>query len=312
MIAIRSAGPVHHVLGDGEHDAHTRHRAALQRSLQRPATARVYDHLLGGERHYAMDRALSDILVDLLPRLPEFARHNREFLGRAVSMALRRGCEQFLDLGCGVPATDRMVHQLVERDAPGTGRVVYVDNDPIAVAHVRLMLDEQRHESHTHESHTVVQADLCDPGLLWDFLTVSGALEMTRPVCLLAVGVLPWVTDPDRLCAAMDHHRRMLPPGSLLVASSLAGSGLFCGSGRAALRVMARRSVTSAWPLRLRGCAEFAPLLGGPDEGYEMVAPGLVPAPQWHPDDSAVSSRPPSDSAVLAGMSCTRAVSSPS
>ncbi|GAA1097037.1 MULTISPECIES: SAM-dependent methyltransferase [Kitasatospora] len=235
--------------------------------LEKPNAARMYDYYLGGSHNFEADRQMARKAVELWPELPRIMRANRAFLRRAVQYLAESGITRFLDIGSGIP-TFGPVHEAARRTAPDA-RVVYVDNDPVAVAHSRLLLEDDPLSS-------VVQADLRHVDDLLARPEVSGLLAAGEPVAVLLVAVLHFVPesdDPHKLVAAL---RDALPPGSALVLShaSLEGRPDQAGSHQD----LYRKTPT---PLTMRGREAIEAFF----DGFELVEPGVVYLPEWRPDD---------------------------
>ena len=156
-----------------------------------PSTARMYDYYLGGKDNYPADRAAAEHIIASMPkrRGPDAAVQNRKFLMRAVRhLTADLGIRQFLDIGTGLP-TMNSVHQVAQSVAPES-RVVYVDHDPIVLAHSRNLL-------HGNERATIIRQDLRDPaGILAD-PELRAMLDFRQPVAVLLVAVLHFVADAD-------------------------------------------------------------------------------------------------------------------
>src|SRR6266487_6448051 len=179
-------------------------------------SARIYDWWLGGKDNFAADRELGQRIVDLVPMTRASCRANRAFLHRAAGMVAKAGVCQFLDLGAGLPTVEN-THTVVQRVNRANG-VVYVDYDPLVVAHARALL--------AGNGPTIaVQADIRDPEAILTDSEVTGFLDVTRPVCVLAVAVLHFVTDAEDPYAVVDRLRRAMAPGSYLVISHITGDG---------------------------------------------------------------------------------------
>lgn len=234
-----------------------------------PNVARMYDYMLGGKENYASDRAAVAKLIEVTPAVPMFARRNREFLNRAVRFVAGQGVSQFLDVGAGLP-TQESVHQ-VARSVNPDARAVYADNDPVVLAHSRALLDDT-------PDVAFVAGDLRDPASLLADPQVTGLLDFSRPVCVLLVAVLHFVTDdedPGRLVAAF---RDALAPGSYLIMSH--GTTHGAPPDLAERSVQARRVYDNATSrIVYRDPAEVGRFL----EGFSLVEPGLVHISQWRP-----------------------------
>jgi hypothetical protein len=234
----------------------------------RPSASRVYDCLLGGFHNFAADRELAEQLLSLEPRAGQYARTNRAFLHRAVRFLLAAGVRQFLDLGSGVPTVGN-VHEVVHRYAP-EARVVYVDIDPIAVAHSRQILAG-------NPQATAVEVDLRRPEVIWSHPEVRQVLDPAAPVGLLMVAVLHFVGDGDDPAGIVARYRRQLAAGSYLVISHACPPQTETAASEAA-RDAYRATAT---PLTLRTRKQVAALLAG----WHLVSPGLVEVGHWRPQD---------------------------
>ena len=175
----------------------------------RPSSARIYDALLGGNHNFAADREAAKKLLEAIPYAAELARANRAFLNRAVNFMIDAGVRQFLDIGSGIPTVGN-VHEIAQARV-SDARVVYVDIDPVAVAHSEEILRD-------NPWAVAVQADLRFPEAVLDTPAVRDLLDRTQPVGLLLVSMLHFVTD-DEAFQAVDQIRDALPPGSLVALS---------------------------------------------------------------------------------------------
>ncbi|RCW38468.1 S-adenosyl methyltransferase [Halopolyspora algeriensis] len=239
--------------------------------LTRPNAARVYDYYLGGFHNFAVDREMGERAIEMWPSLPTLIRANRDFLGRAVRFLAQSGIRQFLDLGSGVPTVGN-VHEIARRTAPDSS-VVYVDSDPVAVAHSRhLLADDER--------ATIVQADLREPEQLLANPELDGLLDWNQPIALLMVAVLHFVPDSDDPAGLVARYRDALAPGSYLALSHASQDG----HEQAAAEHQTLYSRTET-PMTMRTRTEIAVLL----DGFELVEPGLVHPPLWRPDRTGES-----------------------
>jgi hypothetical protein len=237
---------------------------AVLDEFERPSSARVYDYLLGGAAHGAVDRALGDRLKRFQPGVVELATENRAFLRRAVRFLLAAGVDQFLDLGSGVPTMGN-VHEVVARSR-SAARVAYTDVDSIAAQHGQHLLAGLPSASYSAVDVADVDAVLAAPG-------VAGLLDLRRPVGLLAFSMLQHVRDDAAGLVATYLDR--LAPGSALALSHFTVDDPRTGPVIEAEVAAYPR----ARPLP-RGRAEVARLLTGVD----LVEPGLVWADEWRPE----------------------------
>ena len=176
-----------------------------------PNSARRYDHWLGGKDNFEADRSSGEAVRERWPGIVTAVRENRLFLGRAVRYAAGElGIRQFLDIGTGMPAADN-THEVAQTIAP-EARVVYVDHDPLVLAHARALLDS-RPEGKT----AYVDADLRDPDRILD--QAKQTLDLTQPLALMLLAVLHFLPDLDQAYTVVRRLTAELAPGSLLVLS---------------------------------------------------------------------------------------------
>jgi S-adenosyl methyltransferase len=255
--------------------------------VTRAHPARMYDYYLGGKNHYAADRAVADKVLAGAPSARTGPRENRAFLGRAVRfLAAEAGVRQFLDIGTGLPTANN-VHEVAQRVAPSS-RVVYVDNDPLVIAHARALLT-----SDPAGRTAYIQADLRDPEAILSDPATREVLDLGQPVALMLVAVLHFVPDefqPARILATL---LGALPSGSYLVASqvSMEDNPVLIGNAMSTYRA-------AGIPAQARDCGDFARLAFA---GLELVAPGVVLVSEWRPESDAP--RPlPSELSIYGGV----------
>jgi hypothetical protein len=234
-----------------------------------PSVSRIYDYYLGGSHNFEVDREAARKAMEFMPGLPKIMQANRAFMRRAVRYAVDRGITQFLDIGSGIP-TFGNVHEVAQAASPGA-RVVYVDHDPVAVAHSQAVLDG-------NENADVVAADLLKPQDILTSPQVSRLLDLDRPVALLLVAILHFVEDADDPYGAVAQLSDALAPGSMLVLTHASYEGIPLPAERAGGAVDVYKDIRN--PLIMRSREEIARFF----EGYDMVEPGLVPMPHWRPD----------------------------
>ena len=229
--------------------------------------ARVYDYWLGGKDNFAADREAAERVLAVTPGLRFRVRANRAFLARTVRfLAAECGIRQFLDIGTGIPSANN-THQVAQAAAPDS-RVVYVDNDPIVLAHARALLTS------TPDGATAyLEADLREPDYI--LATAARTLDYSQPVALMLLGVLHLVPDDEDPYEIVARLMAALAPGSYLVISHPA-SDINPGQAEAQRRYNER----VATPQTLRSRAEVARFF----EHLEMVPPGLVYVHTWRPD----------------------------
>jgi hypothetical protein len=230
----------------------------------------MYDFMLGGKENYASDRAAVANLIELTSSdIPANARLNRAFLGRAVRYVASQGVTQFLDIGAGLP-TQQSVHQVASEISPDI-RTVYVDNDAVVLAHARALLGDTKYTA-------VAAGDVRDPATIIGDLAVRELIDFNRPVCVLLVAILHFITDADDPKSLLSVLREAMPPGSYLILSHATVDS--APPDMAAKADDAERLYDQATaPLALRDAAEVAALL----DGFSLIEPGLVHVSQWRP-----------------------------
>ncbi len=237
----------------------------LSIDVERPSQARIYDYLLGGSLNFAADREAARQLIAMVPDVPLVAQANRAFLRRAVHFLLDVGVRQFLDIGSGVP-TRGNVHEIAHQFAPES-RVVYVDVDPVAVAHGRQILAGD-------DRATAIQEDARRPERILNHPDVRGLLDLSQPVAILVVSVLHFIADSDDPAGILRRLRDPVAAGSYLVISHLTSDGR--PNGPVSSAPAGRGSDIFAKP---RSRAEVEQFFAG----FELVEPGLVAVEHWHP-----------------------------
>lgn len=230
----------------------------------------MYDYYLGGMHNFAADRELAERVLGTMPEGRLLARTNRSFLRRAVLACAAAGIDQFLDLGSGIPTAGN-VHEIAHRANP-SAHVVYVDNDPVAVAHSLALLDDD-------PRCAVVRADLRDPAAVLAHPDAHRVLDFDRPVAILLVSVLHFLTDADDAYGVVERYRQVAVPGSMLVVTH-GSSDVELHAGVGAAQEL-YQGTTNPWGLRTR--AEIERFFGD----WPLLDPGLVTAGAWRPDQPA-------------------------
>ncbi|MGH3382695.1 MAG: SAM-dependent methyltransferase [Actinoallomurus sp.] len=237
--------------------------------ISRPSPARMYDFFLGGKDNFEVDRkagkTVNDALGDVMTH--DIVWENRRFLQRAVRFMAESGIDQFVDLGTGLP-TQGNVHEIAQRANPGA-RVVYVDYDPIVLAHGRALLAD-------NDTTTVITADMRDPDAVLSHPEMVSFIDFSRPVAVLSVAVLHFIPDSDDPSGIVRRFRGAMAPGSYLALSHLTTSGPPAEEVDQVVEVY--KNATSPIVFRSREVIEtfFAET--------ELVDPGLVRPWQWQPD----------------------------
>jgi SAM-dependent methyltransferase len=228
--------------------------------------ARVYDYLLGGSHNFPPDQEASEEFLARWPDARETMRANRTFLGRAVRyLAAEEGIRQFLDIGSGIPTMGN-VHEIAQQAAPDA-RVVYVDNEEVAVLHSQAILAR-------NQNTAAVLADLRRPREILGSPQVLSLLDLSQPVALLLVAILHFFPDSDDPAALVAQLARALAPGSLIVISH----GTTDGQAPGVAEAMSHYDRTTA-RFQPRSHTEVMAFF----DGLELVTPGLVPVPLWRP-----------------------------
>jgi hypothetical protein len=234
--------------------------------ITRAHPARVYDYWLGGKDNYEADREAAEQVIEVMPNILGGVRANRAFLRRAVQyLAGEAGIRQFLDIGTGLPTAEN-THEVAQGIAP-EARIVYVDNDPIVLAHARALLTS------TPEGATAyVDADARDTGKILE--AAAGILDFSQPIAVMSLLVLQYVPDEDRPQEIVSRLMDAVPPGSYLTISDtttdIDTERVTDGTARLNARLGPAQST-------LRSRAQIERYF----DGLELVEPGIVPMPEW-------------------------------
>src|SRR3984885_10902175 len=230
--------------------------------------ARVYDYWLGGKNNFAADQAAGEEALEAFPGLISSVRANRAFLARTVRyLARERGIRQFLDIGTGIPASNN-THEVAQSVVP-EARVVYVDNDPMVLAHARALLG-----SGPHGATDYIDADLRDTGKILQI--AARTIDFTEPVAVMLIAVLHLIGDEDNPRQIIEELMAAVPPGSSLSISHVPNDmhmGQMSDMSDRLNRLLAQ-------PSTYRGRAEVTSFF----DGLELVEPGVTPIQQWRPD----------------------------
>lgn len=236
---------------------------------ERPSAARIYDYLLGGYHNFEADRTVAKQFAKLLPSIPLYMQANRAFLRRIVNYLTDQGIDQFLDIGSGIPTVGN-VHEVAQKANPAA-RVVYVDIDSVAVRHSEQILED-------NPNATVIQADVRQPQAILDHPEVRRLLDFDRPVALLLMAMLLFVTDDGEVHEVMNVLRDKLASGSYVAISHPTADDLPQEETENAKALYAR----SGNPVNIRSHEQIEGFFGG----LQMVEPGLVYVSQWRPENS--------------------------
>jgi S-adenosyl methyltransferase len=271
--------------------------------IDTPSHARVYDYFLGGTTNWVVDREFGANVLDQYPLMRRLVLAHRLFLNRVVRHLMRRGIRQFLDVGSGVPAIGA-THQVADEYSavagrPPRARVVYADNDPVAVAHGELLLDNYGDPSR----QVMIEADIRDPVDLWQQAVDTELLDPTQPVGLLLVAILHLkqldTAGHEMVPDAVTRLRGLLPTGSHVAISHVTDEDI-PDEIRVSLDGLKRiYDASGSGDVRWRCRADIEALLGD----LRPVDPGWISAIDWRPEATGPSapaiSFPPSSGAVI-------------
>lgn len=275
--------------------------------LDTPSVARVYDYYLGGTTNWVVDRDFGQQVLEKFPLTRNIAYTHRLFLNRVVRYLVGRGVRQFLDVGSGV-LTAGSTHEIADEFAVGIGhepdaKVIYADNDPVAVAHAELMLDEHGDP----RRQAVIEADLRAPQDLWDLAMDTELFDRDEPIALLLVAVMHLrqsdAQGRDIGPESVAGLRALLPASSYLALSHTTDEGVGTDAEETlgGLKRLYDHCGNSGVAWRSRTGIEA--MLGD----FRMVAPGWTSAAAWHPEQTGPSATtvelaPSSQSVVWAGL----------
>jgi O-methyltransferase involved in polyketide biosynthesis len=239
-----------------------------------PHPARVYDYWLGGKDNFEADRRTAEAGYQVFPGVLQSVRANRAFLARVVRhLVTEAGIRQFLDIGSGLPTASN-THEIAQEKAPES-RIVYVDSDPVAVLHARVML-----QSAPEGRTAFFQADARDPALILEHAAVT--LDFRQPVTVIMLGVLHFLHDEDEVAGILAALSAAIAPGSHLAISHLASDI----APETVTRFVDSMAENGFPRIALRDRAQVASQFAGLD----LLDPGVVPVSRWRPDTDAEAS----------------------
>ena len=233
--------------------------------LGKPNAARVYDYILGGANNFEVDREFAKRLMVSIPDIQALAQENRGFLRRVVTHLVERGVRQFIDLGSGIPTVGN-THEVAQRIDPGA-RVLYVDNETVAVAHSELILQDNPNAEILHEDVRDATSVLAHP-------LTRKVIDFDEPVAILMFAVLHFVPDEQDPYRLVARYREATVPGSCLAISH--GTS----DGRPEIHDALSQYQSTASPVYDRPKADVARFF----DGYDLVPPGLVFTREWRPE----------------------------
>lgn len=240
--------------------------------VEQPHTSRIYDYFLGGKDNYEADRQAAEEILRAWPDIRIAARVNRRFMHRSTRFLAEAGIRQFLDIGTGIP-TEPNLHQIAQQVAPDA-RVVYVDNDPLVLAHARALMTGSEQGATTY-----IEGDVTDPDAILRDPELLGSLDLSRPVGLSMIALLHFVElSVDQIVKTF---LDALAPGSHLVICTITAD-FAPEQVRAAQEVYRIRKLPALVRTRQEVTSWFT--------GLDLVAPGIVPPHRWHLMESAAIS----------------------
>jgi trans-aconitate methyltransferase len=240
-----------------------------------PHIARVYDYWLGGKDNFAADRELGERTLEAYPNLVFSVRANRAFLARAVRFLADMGIRQFLDIGTGIPTANN-THEVAQSVAPES-RIVYVDNDPIVLSHAKALL-----ASKPEGACAYLDADLRDPEKI--LAQAADTLDFSQPVAVILFTILQFVADDNEVGAIVNRLMESFVPGSFLAISHPASDI----DAEQHTEMVRRLNQSVAEKVALRDRAGVTRLF----DGFELIQPGVVRAPEWRPDSEIEAKSP--------------------
>ena len=254
----------------------------------KPSVARLHDFGLGGKDNFAADRVMAAQLSEIYPPVAVLARESREFQARAVGYVARQGVVQFIDVGCGMPASPGP-HEVAASVSPDA-RVAYVDNDPVVISHAAALLACPGRVA-------AVPGDIRSPQDILAHRELAALIDLSEPFCVILGVILDFVrpAEADRVMAAL---RDAMPAGSFVI--------LCIGISNGAA------GIARDWDKAYCGVARMylhsREQIKGYFAGLEIVAPGLTEARNWRPRQPPASTDPlPIDALACVGRKPPRA-----
>jgi hypothetical protein len=249
-----------------------------------PNAARMYDYALGGYHNFAVDREFVEKAEQMMPGAIALGHANRAFVGRSVRWLVKAGVRQFLDIGSGIPTLGN-VHEVAQAAAPDA-RVIYVDIDPVAVAHSKAILTGNQRAD-------IIQADMRAPGDIVGHDDVTRLLDFSQPVAVLLNAVLHFVPDSDDPAGIVAALKDVLVSDSYLVMTH--GTAIPERMAETeGVRELYRSTPTS---IHLRTPDEVRDFFAG----FDLVEPGVVEVGEWHPDADALDEEKPAGILAVVG-----------
>ncbi len=235
--------------------------------LNRPSIARIYDYLLGGYHNFEADRVRAHRSLEIYPDVALSAQVNRAFLRRAVGTMLDEGISQFIDVGSGIPTVGH-VHEIAQKANPAS-RVVYVDIDPVAIAHSNALVGDD-------PNIMALLADARDPEYIFQRITEEAVLDLQKPIGVLMIALLHFIPDLQETKSLIGRYASNLVPGSYLAFTH----GTYEDTPQGAAEGLMKMAGGSGTVVSYRRCQEIMGIF----EGFAFMDPGIVFTPLWHPD----------------------------
>jgi hypothetical protein len=235
--------------------------------LNKPNAARMYDYLLGGYHNFAIDRMMVQKTLEVFPDTALHAKVSRRILARSVRFLVEQGIDQFLDIGSGIPTVGSS-HEVAHSLNPNA-RVVYVDIDPVVVAHSKAILKDMPHTA-------VLHGDVRQPERIFNDESVIRLIDFSRPVGMLMVLLLHFVTDDAEAYRCVEKYRNKLAPGSYMVLSH----STFEEAPAEIMKLFQQITSRTSTPHKYRSKVEIEAFFNG----FEILEPGIVHLPLWHPE----------------------------
>ena len=235
--------------------------------IDEPSIARIYDYLLGGYHNFEIDRQLADMSLQIYPDMALASQVSRAFLRRVVNYLLDQGITQFVDIGSGIPTLGHL-HEIAHRRDP-ENRIVYIDIDPVAIAHSKAILREKPYT-------LVFQADARDPQTIFEHIEKEAALDFRKPVAFLFIALLHYIVDADEVRHLIGEYSSRLAPGSYMAFTH----GTYENAPPGVAESLMNLSSKSRHSMLYRSRDDIATLF----PKMEIVEPGIVPTPLWHPE----------------------------
>ena len=233
-----------------------------------PHSARIWNYWLGGKDNFPVDRQAGEQTIAVLPEIVDIARASRQFLMRVVQyLAGEAGIRQFLDVGTGLPTVNN-THEVAQQVAPES-RVVYVDNDPLVLAHARALLT-----SSPEGATDYIEADARDVDAILE--RASATLDLSKPTAVTMLGILPFIGDDGEARAIVTRLLAALPAGSYLAITHSTSEV----SGERVIEAVRQWNEVAPTPYTLRTPEQIAAFFAG----LELIEPGIVSCPEWRPE----------------------------